>query len=173
MSFSDPGQSSQEGQLCRRARYGTFVVSGGVSCRIFQRDWPMIQEGRLTDHSDIPPTHTIKPVDPPPPSARPTVAMLQADIDSGRTGDKNPMFDPSGAPLGTDDEAAGTPPTPSRVALARYYETVERWAGGNWKPDAAHHKRDGLPVGFIGFIIAVGLVLTVGIWMARAQSPGA
>jgi hypothetical protein len=141
-------------------------------CCIWHRDWPMIQEGRLTDHSDIPPTHTIKPMDPPPPSARPTVAMLQGDIDSGRTGDKNPMFDPSGAPLGTDDEAAGTPPTPFRIALARYYETVERWTGSTWKPDAAHHKWDGLSVGFIGFIVAVGLVLTVGIWIVRAPSPG-
>jgi hypothetical protein len=99
--------------------------------RIFQRDRLMIQEGRLTDHSDIPATHTIKPMDPPPPSARPTVAMLQGDIDSGRTGDKNPMFDPSGAPLGTDDESAGTPPTPFRVAVARNYATVERWTGGS------------------------------------------
>ena len=127
----------------------------------------------MTDQSDIPRTHTIQPMDPPPPSGCPTVAMLQGDIDSGRTGDKNPMFDPSGAPLGTDDEAAGTPPTPFRVALARYYETVERWSAGNWKPDVAHHKWDGLPVAFIAFIVAVGLVLTVGIWMVRAPSPGA
>jgi hypothetical protein len=35
--------------------------------------------------------------------------QLSADIDSGRTGDKNPALDPSLAPLGTDDEAAGTP----------------------------------------------------------------
>ena len=106
-------------------------------------------------------------------SGRPTVAMLQDDIDTGRTGDKNPMFDLSGAPLGTDDEAAGTPPTPFCVAMARYYETVGRWAGSNWKPDAAHHKWESLPVGFIGFIVAVGLVLTIGIWLVRAPSPGA
>jgi hypothetical protein len=137
-------------------------------CRILQRDWPTIQEGRLTDDSGIPRTHTIKPMDPPPPSGRPTVAMLQGDIDSGRTGDKNLTLDPSAAPLGTDDEAAGTPPTPFHVAVARYYETVERWTGSNWKPDAAHHKWDGLPVGFIGFIVAVGLVLIVGIWVVRA-----
>ncbi len=133
----------------------------------------MMQEGRLTDHSDIPPTHTIKPMDPPPPSGHPTVAMLQGDIDSGRTGDKNPMFDPSGAPLGTDDEAAGTPPTFFRVAMARYHETVERWAGGNWKPDSVHHKWDAVLVGFIGFIVAVGVVLIVGIWMVGSPSPGA
>jgi hypothetical protein len=131
----------------------------------------MIQEGRLTDHSDILPTQTIKPMDPPPSSGSPTVAMLQGDIDSGRTGDKNPMFDPSGAPLGTDDEAADRPPTPFLVALARYHETVERWTGGNWKPSAVHHKWEGVPAGFIGFIVAVGMVLTVGIWIVRAPSP--
>nr|WP_245435776.1 hypothetical protein [Microvirga calopogonii] len=112
-------------------------------------------------------------MDPPPPSGHPTVAMLQGDIDSGRTGDKNPMFDPSGAPLGTDDEAAGTPPTFFRVAMARYHETVERWAGGNWKPDSVHHKWDAVLVGFIGFIVAVGVVLIVGIWMVGSPSPGA
>jgi hypothetical protein len=99
--------------------------------------------------------------------------MLQGDIDSGRTGDKNPMFDRSGGPLGTDDEAAGKPPTPFLIALARYYETVERWTGGDWKPDPGHHKWDGVHVGFIGIIVAVGMVLTLGIWMVRAPSPGA
>jgi hypothetical protein len=44
----------------------------------------MIQEGRLTDKSEIPRTHTIQLMDPPPPSGRSTVAMLQGDIDSGR-----------------------------------------------------------------------------------------
>lgn len=45
----------------------------------------------------------------------PTTAAqhLRADIDSGRTGDKIPVEDPAAAPLGTDDEAAGTRPTES------------------------------------------------------------
>ena len=37
------------------------------------------------------------------------VSRLRADIDSGKTGDKSPGHDPAAAPLGTDDEAAGTP----------------------------------------------------------------
>ena len=37
------------------------------------------------------------------------VSRLRADIDRGRTGDKTPGHDPAAAPLGTDDEAAGTP----------------------------------------------------------------
>ena len=43
------------------------------------------------------------------------VSRLRADIDSGRTGDKTPGHDPAAAPLGTDDEAAGTP-VPSDIA---------------------------------------------------------
>ncbi len=36
------------------------------------------------------------------------VTRLRRDIDAGRTGDKSPGMDPATAPLGTDDEAAGT-----------------------------------------------------------------
>jgi hypothetical protein len=59
---------------------------------------------------------------PPPDRSLPNVAQLKQDIDSGFTGDKQPMFDPALAPLGTDDEAAGTPPTPEEVAAARALE---------------------------------------------------
>ena len=52
-----------------------------------------------------------------------TVAQLRADIDSGRTGDKVSAADPAMAPLGTDDEAAGTPPPPDAIALTRRLET--------------------------------------------------
>jgi hypothetical protein len=37
------------------------------------------------------------------------MARLRADIDAGKTGDKTPGEDPAAAPLGTDEEAAGTP----------------------------------------------------------------
>ncbi len=41
---------------------------------------------------------------------------LRKAVDSGRSGDKNPFPDPAAAPLGTDDEAAGTPLPPSENA---------------------------------------------------------
>jgi hypothetical protein len=53
----------------------------------------------------------------------PTVEQLRAAIDRGETGDKVPAFDPAVAPLATDDEAAGTPPTPEQVARAYEQET--------------------------------------------------
>ena len=58
-------------------------------------------------------------MDAPPDTSSPTTAQLKADIDSGRTGDKIAFFDPGLSPLGTDDEAAGTPAEPSRIRLAR------------------------------------------------------
>jgi hypothetical protein len=114
------------------------------------------------NHSDLPPTRTVEPMDAPPPSSHPTVMQLKGDIDSGRTGDKNPVFDPGLSPLGTDDEAAGHPPTPFRIALARHYENVGRWVGQRRNASAAHNKHDGVPVVFIGFIIAVAVILVLG-----------
>src|SRR4051812_38695647 len=49
-------------------------------------------------------------------------AQLRADIDSGRTGDKIGGFDPAAAPLGTDEEAAGTPLSAAEIEQARQLE---------------------------------------------------
>ncbi len=49
-------------------------------------------------------------------------SQLRDDIDKGRTGDKVPNRDPATVPLGTDDEAAGTPPEPEAVDAARERE---------------------------------------------------
>jgi hypothetical protein len=116
----------------------------------------------MEEKHDVPPTATVAPMQKPPASNEPTSAMLKGDIDSGRTGDKNEVFDPGLSPLGTDDEAAGTPPETYRIRLARHYETVQRWRV-NRKTSAAHNKNDGVPVVYIGFIAAVALVLLVGL----------
>ncbi|AWK86577.1 hypothetical protein [Azospirillum thermophilum] len=44
------------------------------------------------------------------PSATADAQRLRHRIDQGLTGDKVPATDPAAAPLGTDDEAAGTSP---------------------------------------------------------------
>ncbi|MCW1933661.1 hypothetical protein [Pararhodobacter zhoushanensis] len=49
-------------------------------------------------------------------------SRLRDAIDRGGTGDKVAFSDPAAAPLGTDDEAAGTPPTPQQVRTARLHE---------------------------------------------------
>lgn len=43
---------------------------------------------------------------------------LRKAVDSGRSGEKTPFSDPAAAPLGTDDEAAGTPLPPAEGAAA-------------------------------------------------------
>ena len=48
--------------------------------------------------------------------------QLRNDINTGRTGDKVRSPDPAAAPLGTDDEAAGSPPAPELVAAVRHHE---------------------------------------------------
>ena len=52
---------------------------------------------------------------------KPTAAQLRGDINSGKT-DKTPGFDPAAAPMETDAEAGGAPPTPEEVAQARSLE---------------------------------------------------
>ena len=57
---------------------------------------------------------------------RPTTQQLLHDINRGLTGDKIPAQDPAAAPLGTDDEAAGTSPSPDEVGDARDREAIGR-----------------------------------------------
>lgn len=97
-------------------------------------------------------------------SMAPTVTQLKADIDSGRTGDKVPTADPGLSPLGTDDEAAGRPPSAMRVALARYHETRQRWSQGGRRKSSAHQDEPWIMPAYIGLTALVGVVLAVGIW---------
>ena len=122
--------------------------------------------------SEQPPHGSAKPIQPPAPVDDPTpnVAMLKGDIDTGRTGDKNRVFDPGLSPLGTDEEAAGTPPLPAVVKQARVQETKSRWRW-NWGPNktsAAHNQDDsGVLFGFVGLILAIGVIILTGIaWLA-------
>ena len=64
-----------------------------------------------------------------------TSARLKHDIDRGRGGDKVDVIDPAAVPLGTDDEAAGTPPTPRQLKMAHRSEigTGQRTVrGSDW-----------------------------------------
>jgi hypothetical protein len=54
-----------------------------------------------------------------------TIEQLRRDIDSGRTGSKVDFPDPAAAPLGTDYEAAGNPPSPAEVNIARQHEVED------------------------------------------------
>lgn len=51
---------------------------------------------------------------------------LREAIDRGESGDKVAVTDPAAAPLGTDDEAAGTPLTQAQVAQSLEAEVGNR-----------------------------------------------
>jgi hypothetical protein len=118
--------------------------------------------------NDVPPTNSVRPMEAPPDSLVPTTAQLKADIDSGRTGDKVPVFDPGLSPLGTDDEAAGTPNGPERVGLARRFEKVQRWAKGARASGYVHHKTPPELLAFIGCIVVAGCLMVGGIVWGRS-----
>lgn len=87
-----------------------------------------------------------------------TTAQLRSDIDKGRAGSKVDYPDPATAPLGTDDEAAGTPPSPEAIKLAHQHE-IER------APVRTEGQR--LDVGvtiYVSIMVAVLVALTA-VWL--------
>ncbi|QXT39050.1 hypothetical protein [Gymnodinialimonas ceratoperidinii] len=56
----------------------------------------------------------------------PTSSKLRRDIDAGKAGDKVGFPDPAAAPLGTDAEAGGTPPTDEELRVADEHEIDNR-----------------------------------------------
>ncbi len=118
--------------------------------------------------SDQPPHGSAKPMQrpAPPDEAAPNAAMLKADVDTGATGDKNEVFDPGLAALGTDDEAGGSPVTPARAKLARANETDRRWRFLSVVTSAAHDDEDGAALyAFVGGIAAIGLAIVAGLML--------
>jgi hypothetical protein len=72
--------------------------------------------------SELAPIPTVEPVAAPPlHDERPASAQLKGVIESGRTGDKNPVRDPALAPPGTRRA-----PTARPRALLREYRTLAR-----------------------------------------------
>ncbi len=92
-----------------------------------------------------------------------TVSQLKNDIDSGLTGDKTATADPGLSPLGTDDEAAGRPASPERVAMAREQEkTIGRIATAKDKTE-----NNGSIKVLIGAIVVIAVVVVVAFYLAR------
>jgi hypothetical protein len=81
-------------------------------------------------------------------SPAPTTAQLKEDIDRGAAGTKVAAPDPAAAPLGTDDEAAGTPPSAPAVLTAHREEIGKA---------PATAKGGGLDVGGIIYLGALAL----------------
>lgn len=89
----------------------------------------------------------------------PTSAKLRHDIDRGRGGDKVDVIDPAAAPLGTDDEAAGTPPSREALQIAYNNEIGSR-------PSSERAKTDWVVFFFVAFIIGmVSILLLAGLYL--------
>jgi len=84
--------------------------------------------------------------------------MLKYDIDRGRAGDKIDAFDPAVAPLGTDDEAAGTPPQPEAIAQA-YSQEIDSTRVSSERADGDHAVAI-----YVALIIALVAILSAAIW---------
>jgi hypothetical protein len=84
---------------------------------------------------------------------------LRRTTDEGGAGDKVRFPDPAAAPLGADDEAAGRPATPDRVALAAGHEVG---AGSSENAPAANEnpqtRRETWWIYLVVVALAVGLV---------------
>lgn len=103
------------------------------------------------------------------------VIRLRADIDSGKTGDKSPGLDPAAAPLGTDDEAAGTPVPHDIAERTRVRETRadgERLARQNGTPaysDTVSSRRAPMTKGLMLLAIGAALAVLACIWVLLAH----
>jgi hypothetical protein len=95
-----------------------------------------------------------------------TTAQLKADIDAGLTGDKVPEFDLAAAPLGTDDEAGGTPPSPEVIAHARESERqfprATQSSSGPAHESRPRSRGDGSKIWLL--IVAVAAILLFGMY---------
>ena len=67
-------------------------------------------------------------------------ARLRADLDAGEGRDKIAYPDPAAAPLGTDDDPAGTPASPAQLRMAQQQEHRRDDQGAVHVPgvDSAH-----------------------------------
>ncbi len=63
----------------------------------------------------------------------PTVDRLRADIDRGQTAEKVAGEDPAAAPLGTDAEAGGVPPTRAEREIEYRSRPASTETGGGTK----------------------------------------
>ena len=115
--------------------------------------------------SEDPPSPADIPAPQPPGSDKPTTAMLKADIDSGRTGDKVDHYDVGLSQLGTDDEAAGNAPSHDRIALARDTEAASDQVKASVDPHGKGARS--VPYLFFGFVALVPIVFGLALWLAK------
>ena len=88
-----------------------------------------------------------------------TAEQLRIAIDQGNAGDKVDASDPAAAPLGTDDEAGGTPNSASQVRLAAAHEVRARPNSGRQRIAGVGHAW-----WLIGFALVMGLSILASVF---------
>ena len=94
-----------------------------------------------------------------------TADRLRTDIDRGLSGDKVPALDPAAAPLGTDDEAAGQPPTRAQVRRAASEELRP-------PPPRSSRRMEGFPTIYLVLVIPLSAAILLATYLGvigRAQ----
>ena len=88
-----------------------------------------------------------------------TTEQLRIAIDRGLAGDKVDAADPAAAPLGTDDEAGGTPNTSEQVRLAARHELGRR-------PIQMAQRTTGLGHAWwlVGLALILAVLVVIGCW---------
>ena len=117
-----------------------------------------------TPRRDDPTELEPRPRTPPDRGPGATLMQLKQDIDSGATGDKVPVLDPSSTPLGTDAEAAGFPVPPETMAALREAERAERRS----PLDPADTEEDRRGLRLVGGIALAVALAAVAVWFSFA-----
>ena len=94
------------------------------------------------------------------------VDRLRDRIDRGGTADKVPFSDPSAAPLGTDAEAGGHPPTVEEVRRADRHEAPR--GAAEEKHDVAERQPSGPTRGTIVVVCVLIAAVAVIVWAFAA-----
>jgi hypothetical protein len=91
-----------------------------------------------------------------------TTEQLRIAIDQGKAGDKVDVTDPAAAPLGTDDEAGGTPNSTAQVRMAAAYEVQAH-------PSSKRQRTSGLGAAWwlIGYTLVTGVAIVTIVFFLR------
>jgi len=91
-----------------------------------------------------------------------TTEQLRIAIDQGHAGSKVDATDPAAAPLGTDDEAGGTPNSTAQVRLAAAHEIRG--------PSSARQRTNGIGAAWwlIGFAVLVGVSVVASMFWLKS-----
>lgn len=94
------------------------------------------------------------------------VDRLRDRVDRGGTADKVAFSDPAAAPLGTDDEAAGTPPGAARARMAQEAEASRDAATAGIKSTPADRQNRSYTttIAVLAFVVILVLLAALAFW---------